>query len=197
MPHGPVGRGRFPPLERVEIEQLACCAPAGAGLEMTHWSTRSLARIAAWLGASGEGAVPSNATIGNDPHKRFRQSAPTSSDRSALPPKRLLRSAGPGSGQIRNAPPGACRGTIGAAGLSRLRFLPHLVLPSQIGFYAGRNPGASAAQARATASSQTNRRGARLSPQGQSRATAAWGLSISSNPRARNSREARRVSFNG
>jgi hypothetical protein len=33
-------------LERVEIEQLACCAPAGVGLEMTHWSTRSLARIA-------------------------------------------------------------------------------------------------------------------------------------------------------
>jgi hypothetical protein len=33
-------------LERVEIEQLACCAPAGIGLQMTHWSTRSLARIA-------------------------------------------------------------------------------------------------------------------------------------------------------
>jgi hypothetical protein len=28
-------------LERVEIEQLACCAPAGIGLQMTHWSTRS------------------------------------------------------------------------------------------------------------------------------------------------------------
>jgi len=39
-------RGRFPPLQRVEIEQLACCAPAGIGLEMTHWSTRSLARVA-------------------------------------------------------------------------------------------------------------------------------------------------------
>jgi transposase len=33
-------------LERVAIEQLACCDPAGLGLEMTHWSTRSLARIA-------------------------------------------------------------------------------------------------------------------------------------------------------
>jgi hypothetical protein len=33
-------------LQRVEIEQLACCAPAGIGLEMTHWSTRSLARVA-------------------------------------------------------------------------------------------------------------------------------------------------------
>jgi hypothetical protein len=33
-------------LERVAIEQLACCQPTGVGLEMTHWSTRSLARIA-------------------------------------------------------------------------------------------------------------------------------------------------------
>jgi hypothetical protein len=33
-------------LQRVEIEQLACCAPAGIGLEMTHWSMRSLARVA-------------------------------------------------------------------------------------------------------------------------------------------------------
>src|SRR5688500_7504630 len=43
---GQEGRGRFPPLMRVEIEQLACCAPAGVGLHMTHWSTRSLARVA-------------------------------------------------------------------------------------------------------------------------------------------------------
>lgn len=33
-------------LERVAIEQLACTEPAGVGLEMTHWSTRSLAKIA-------------------------------------------------------------------------------------------------------------------------------------------------------
>lgn len=33
-------------LERVAIEQLACCEPSGVGLEMTHWSTRSLAAIA-------------------------------------------------------------------------------------------------------------------------------------------------------
>lgn len=33
-------------LERVAIEQLACCDPAGLGLNMTHWSTRSLARVA-------------------------------------------------------------------------------------------------------------------------------------------------------
>lgn len=37
----------FPPLVRVQIEQLACCEPAGLGLNMTHWSTRSLAKIAA------------------------------------------------------------------------------------------------------------------------------------------------------
>jgi hypothetical protein len=36
----------FPPLQRVGIEQLACCDPAGIGLEMTHWATRSLAQIA-------------------------------------------------------------------------------------------------------------------------------------------------------
>jgi hypothetical protein len=33
-------------LERVAIEQLACSEPSGVGLEMTHWSTRSLAKIA-------------------------------------------------------------------------------------------------------------------------------------------------------
>jgi hypothetical protein len=47
-------RGSFPPLQRVQIEQLACCAPAGIGLEMTHWSTRSLARVAV-----AQGIVPS------------------------------------------------------------------------------------------------------------------------------------------
>lgn len=33
-------------LQRVAVEQLACCNPIGLGLEMTHWSTRSLAAIA-------------------------------------------------------------------------------------------------------------------------------------------------------
>jgi transposase len=33
-------------LQRVAIEQLACCEPAGLGLKMTHWSTRSLAALA-------------------------------------------------------------------------------------------------------------------------------------------------------
>ncbi len=33
-------------LQRVAIEQLACCEPAGLGLKITHWSTRALAQIA-------------------------------------------------------------------------------------------------------------------------------------------------------
>lgn len=37
-------------LQRVQIEQLACCEPAGVGLAMTHWSTRSLAKVAAERG---------------------------------------------------------------------------------------------------------------------------------------------------
>ncbi|MBZ4418309.1 IS630 family transposase [Myxococcus sp. RHST-1-4] len=37
---------RLSPLQLVEVEQLACCEPAGVGLQMTHWSTRSLARVA-------------------------------------------------------------------------------------------------------------------------------------------------------
>jgi hypothetical protein len=44
-----LGRGgpeRFPPLQRVGIERLACSDPLGLGLHMTHWSTRSLAQVA-------------------------------------------------------------------------------------------------------------------------------------------------------
>lgn len=33
-------------LERVSIAQLACSEPSGVGLEMTHWSIRSIAKIA-------------------------------------------------------------------------------------------------------------------------------------------------------
>ena len=50
---GQVDRGSFPPLQRVDIEWLACCEPAGLGLHMTHWSTRSLARV-----ATARGLVP-------------------------------------------------------------------------------------------------------------------------------------------
>jgi hypothetical protein len=48
------GRPRtFCPLVRVQIEQLACCEPAGIGLHLTHWSSRSLAAV-----ASTRGVVP-------------------------------------------------------------------------------------------------------------------------------------------
>jgi len=41
------GRPRgIPALVRVQIEQLACCEPSGLGLEITHWSSRSLAQVA-------------------------------------------------------------------------------------------------------------------------------------------------------
>jgi len=46
MPQEVGVRERFPPLVRVQIEQLACCEPAGVGLWMTHWSTRALAKVA-------------------------------------------------------------------------------------------------------------------------------------------------------
>jgi hypothetical protein len=50
MCHGQDDHQHFPPLIRVEIEQLACCETAGIGLEITHWSTRTLAKIAAQRG---------------------------------------------------------------------------------------------------------------------------------------------------
>lgn len=43
---GLAGHGSFPPLVRVQIEQLACCEPIGVGLLLTHWSTRTLAQAA-------------------------------------------------------------------------------------------------------------------------------------------------------
>lgn len=46
MQRGADDRASFPPLVRVQIEQLACCAPSGLGLNMTHWSLRSLAQMA-------------------------------------------------------------------------------------------------------------------------------------------------------
>ena len=53
MQSGQGDLGRFPPLMRVQIEQLACCDPEGVGLHMTHWSARSLA-----LAAIDQGLVP-------------------------------------------------------------------------------------------------------------------------------------------
>ena len=37
-------------LQRVQVEELACCEPAGVGLEMTHWSERTLAKVAVQRG---------------------------------------------------------------------------------------------------------------------------------------------------
>jgi transposase len=42
MPLGRVARRGFPPLPRTRIENLACTDPAAQGLELTHWSARSL-----------------------------------------------------------------------------------------------------------------------------------------------------------
>ncbi len=47
--------GAFPPLQRIEVERLARCDPAGVGLHMTPWSTRSLA-----LAARDRGIAPTN-----------------------------------------------------------------------------------------------------------------------------------------
>lgn len=47
MTHRAAGGGlSFPPGVRRQIEQLASHPPTNAGLELTHWSTRSLARAA-------------------------------------------------------------------------------------------------------------------------------------------------------
>jgi len=40
-------RACFPPLERARIENLACSAPSAAGLEVTHWSARTLQSVVA------------------------------------------------------------------------------------------------------------------------------------------------------
>jgi hypothetical protein len=44
---------KFNALVRAQIESLACCEPAGIGLHLTHWSTRSLALV-----AQARGIVP-------------------------------------------------------------------------------------------------------------------------------------------
>ena len=42
----PGARGRFPPLVRARIENLACTDPAESGRALTHWSVRSLQQAA-------------------------------------------------------------------------------------------------------------------------------------------------------
>lgn len=45
MPRGQAGRGSFPPLARARIENLACSEPSASGLEVTHWSARTLEQV--------------------------------------------------------------------------------------------------------------------------------------------------------
>jgi hypothetical protein len=80
----PVARGSFPPLQRVEVERLACCEPAGVGLHMTHWSTRSLARAAQLRGIVPTIAHSTVALILRDaelqPHRSRYWKTPTPDD---------------------------------------------------------------------------------------------------------------------
>ena len=46
MPPARVDHPRFPPLERVRIENLACTQPGEHGLHLTHWSVRALQTVA-------------------------------------------------------------------------------------------------------------------------------------------------------
>ncbi len=68
-------------LQRVGIEQLACCEPSGVGLEMTHWSMRSLAEIAMKRGLVPHVAQSTVSLILNDadlqPHRSRYWITPT------------------------------------------------------------------------------------------------------------------------
>jgi hypothetical protein len=77
-------RGGFPPLQRVEVERLACCEPAGIGLHMTHWSTRSLAQAARLQGIAPTLSHSTVALILRDaelqPHRSRYWRTPTPDD---------------------------------------------------------------------------------------------------------------------
>jgi hypothetical protein len=45
MESGAAGRWVFPPLERVQIERIACTDPTAYGLHLTHWDCRSLQQV--------------------------------------------------------------------------------------------------------------------------------------------------------
>ncbi len=84
MRPAPAVRGSFPPLQRVEVEQLACCEPAGVGLQMTHWSTRSLALVARQRGIAPTISHSTVALILRDadlqPHRTRYWKTPTLDD---------------------------------------------------------------------------------------------------------------------
>ncbi|MFY0577351.1 hypothetical protein ACN28S_26235 [Cystobacter fuscus] len=79
----PAARGSFP-LQRVEVERLACCEPAGIGLHMTHWSTRSLAVAARLRGIAPTISHSTVALILRDadlqPHRYRYWKTPTPDD---------------------------------------------------------------------------------------------------------------------
>src|SRR5262249_12155043 len=102
---------------------------------------------------------------------RLAQPTSANGERPALPGKQLLRPTGPGSGQIRDAAPSACRWTISESGLFRLRLFSPLILSSQIGLRAGRIARACATQTRSPSSPQADSRDSGISSQGQDRAT--------------------------
>jgi DDE superfamily endonuclease len=68
----------------VEVEQLACCEPAGVGLQMTHWSTRSLAVVARQRGIAPTLSHSTVALILRDadlqPHRTRYWKTPTLDD---------------------------------------------------------------------------------------------------------------------
>jgi len=84
MHRAPVVRGCFPPLQRVEVVRLACCEPAGVGLHMTHWSTRSLACAAQRRGIAPSLSHSEVALILRDadlqPHRSRYWKTPTPDD---------------------------------------------------------------------------------------------------------------------
>src|SRR5207245_10134495 len=78
---------------------------------------------------------------------------------------RVFRSSRPGSGQVRDAPPRAKRGTSGEPVGSPLRLLASLVLPSAGCIPAGRSAGTNATEAGAEKSAQAHRQIAAFRPQ--------------------------------
>jgi hypothetical protein len=77
---------------------------------------------------------------------------------------RIFRSTGPGSGQVRDAAPGAKRGTSSESVSSELRPLAPLVLSSAGRFPTGRFAGTDATEAGAQKSAQAHPRSARFRP---------------------------------
>src|SRR5208282_4828477 len=97
---------------------------------------------------------------------------------------RVFRSPRPGSGQVRDATPGAKRRTSGEPVSSPLRLLASLVLPSAGGVRAGRSAGTHATEAGTEKSVQAHRRSAGFrAPGAAGRSLPAFGSSGFASPR--------------